>query len=196
MIPVSDIDFEMLFSTMIIKDYWKGKVIATAEQILSREAYYDIVCSHVNEKMPWYFVGIIHAMESNLRFDCHLHNGDSLLRRTINVPQGRPLQDPAHGFPAGYTFIESAIDALIMMHFDKMESWSLKEMLYRFESYNGFGYEKNHNMYSPYLWSATNHYDKGKYDKDGHWSAKDSSQQVGAAPLLRYLTDKTLNIVK
>jgi lysozyme family protein len=191
-----DINYEMLFSTMIIKDNWKAKVIASAEQILDHETDYDLICAHVNEKMPWYFPGIIHYMEGGLNFNTHLHNGDSLKHRTINVPEGRPLQDPANGFPAGYTFLESSVDAMIMMGFDKVEAWSLKKMLFLFEEYNGFGYEKYHNIYSPYLWSATNHYDLGKYDKDGHWSAKDSSRQVGAAPLLRYLTDKTLNIVK
>jgi lysozyme family protein len=194
MSPATDINYELLFSTMIIKDDWKGRIISVAEQIKDHETDYDIICSKVNEKMPWYFPGIIHYMECGLNFNKHLHNGNSLLHRTIDVPAGRPIADPVHGFPAGYTFIESAVDALVMMKFDKEEHWSLKDMLFRFEEYNGFGYEKYHNMYSPYIWSATNHYDKGKYDKDGHWAAKITSEQVGAAPLLRYLTDKTLNI--
>jgi lysozyme family protein len=192
---LSDIDFEMLFSTMIIKDDWKGKVIAAAEQILDHQTDYDVVCAHVNEKMPWYFVGIIHKMECDLDFNLHLHNGDSLKHRTVNVPSGRPVQDPANGFPAGYTWLESAVDALLYKDFDKCEHWTLKDMLYRIEQYNGFGPERYHNAYSAYLWSGTNHYSKGKYDKDGHWNENEISKQVGAAPLLRYLTDKTLNVV-
>ncbi|MEO1207489.1 MAG: hypothetical protein AAFV45_14275 [Pseudomonadota bacterium] len=39
---------------------------------------------------PWYFVAIIHAMEASFSFRSHLHNGDSLRRRTVHVPRGRP----------------------------------------------------------------------------------------------------------
>ena len=195
MFNASSIDYELLFSTMIIRQEWERKIIAEADRIKMNENIYGNVSRKVNEKMPWYFVGIIHAMESSLNFNCHLHNGDSLMRRTTHVPKGRPKADPEHGIAAGYTWIESAVDALVMKGFDKQETWSLKYILYRFESYNGFGYEQYHNMHSPYLWSGTNHYEKGKYGFDGKFNPELVSNQVGAAPLLRYLTDKTLEVV-
>ena len=42
-------------------------------------------------------------------------------------------------------------------------------------------------MPSPYLWSFSNHYARGKYVADGHFSATAVSQQCGAALLLKRL---------
>ena len=39
---------------------------------------------------PWYAIGIIHGLECNYNFNTHLHNGDSLERRTYHVPKNRP----------------------------------------------------------------------------------------------------------
>lgn len=193
--PATDIDYEMLFSTMELREDWKVKMIIAAENIKDNKNRYDLICSKVNESLPWYFVGIIHFLETGLNFNAHLHNGDSLKQRTVHVPKGRPKADPANGFPYGYTFTESAIDALLLKGYNKEQHWSLKDMLYRFESYNGFGYELYHNMHSPYVWSGTNHYEKGKYGADGKYDPELISKQIGAAPLLRYLTDKTLSVV-
>ncbi len=41
--------------------------------------------------VPWYVIGIIHSLEGGLNFSTHLHNGDSLHKRTTHVPSGRPL---------------------------------------------------------------------------------------------------------
>jgi lysozyme family protein len=180
-------DYDALFSSMIIKEDWEGKVREVAQKIISKKALYEMAVQKINPAMPWHFIGIVHSMECGSDFNRHLHNGDPLKKRTVHVPVGRPLADPMNGKGLPYTWIESAIDAMQLMHFDTPQSWTIKEILYRLESYNGFGYEKYHNVYSPYLWSATNHYDKGKYDKDGHWNAKDSDLQVGAAPLLKSL---------
>ena len=57
--------------------------------------------------VPWYVIGIIHEMEGGLNFTTHLHNGDPLTRRTVQVPAGRPPT----GMPP-FQWEESAIDAL------------------------------------------------------------------------------------
>ena len=59
-------------------------------------------------------------------------------------------------------------------------------MLYRFEANNGMGYRKR-SVATPYLWSFTNHYDKGKFVADGKYDAEAISKQVGAAVLLKEL---------
>jgi lysozyme family protein len=188
------LDYEHLFSYMVIRPEWEPQIIERAKEIAENKNVYSKVCSSVNKRMPYYFVGILHSLESNLNFNCHLHNGDSLRSRTVNVPTGRPVADSINGRKAAYTWVESAVDALTFKNFDKWHDWDLKSILYRFEAYNGFGYRDYHNMLSPYLWSGTEYYDKGKYDKDGHFNHELVSKQVGAAPLILYLTDKTKDI--
>jgi lysozyme family protein len=59
-------------------------------------------------------------------------------------------------------------------------------MLYRFEANNGFGYRKR-SVATPYLWSYSDHYDKGKFVADGKYNPDAVSKQVGAAILLKEL---------
>ena len=41
-------------------------------------------------------------------------------------------------------------------------------MLFRLEAYNGSGYRDKHpDVKTPYLWSFSNHYTRGKYVADG-----------------------------
>jgi lysozyme family protein len=61
--------------------------------------------------------------------------------------------------------------------------------------YNGFGYRRQQIVFTPYLWAATNHYTKGKYVEDGVYDPNAIDHQLGCAPLIRYLTDRTLGIV-
>jgi transposase len=56
-------------------------------------------------RVPWFFVGIFHAVERSLNFNTHLHNGDPLTQKTVHVPRGRPV----NGDPP-FTWEESAID--------------------------------------------------------------------------------------
>jgi lysozyme family protein len=135
------------------------------------------------QQMPWYFVGIIHAMETGFRFDLHLHNGDPLSARTVRVPRGRPASgDP----PFSWKF--SATDAMEYEGFDRIADWSVPHILYLFEKYNGFGY-RHKGLRTPYLWSFSNLYDKGKYVADGVFDPDAVSKQCGAAVLLKQLLE-------
>ncbi len=44
-------------------------------------------------------------------------------------------------------------------------------------------------MLSPYLWSGSNHYRRGKYRSDGEWDPDLVSRQIGSAVLLRRLAE-------
>jgi hypothetical protein len=66
-------------------------------------------------------------------------------------------------------------------------------VLFKLEQYNGWGYRQyHHDVPSPYLWSFSSHYTKGKYVADGHFDANAVSQQCGGAVLLRRMTDRGL----
>lgn len=135
--------------------------------------------------VPWYFVAVIHSLEASLNFDKHLHNGDPLTARTVQVPAGRPLT----GSPP-FTWEESALDALRLKQFHNQVDWSLPAILFSLEKYNGFGYRLKHpEVLSPYLWSFSNQYTRGKFVADHKFSTTAVSQQCGAAVLLRRMAE-------
>lgn len=139
--------------------------------------------------MPWFVVGSIHCLEASFSFDKHLHNGDSLKAKTRRVPAGRPL----NGRPP-FDWHESAIDAIKFnaghrkVHLEVFPWHDVANVLWFLEGYNGWGYRKHHpDTLSPYLWSFTNHYTKGKYVADGKWSSSAVSSQIGAAAMMKGL---------
>lgn len=139
-------------------------------------------------RIPWYFIACVHYLECSFSFRKHLHNGDPLTGYTVQVPAGRPKV----GHAPPFTFEESAVDALKLMGFDKVRSWILPFILRKLEAYNGFGYFKYHKMNSPYLWSFSNHYTKGKYVKDGKFDKEAVSAQTGSAVILKRMEDRGL----
>ena len=157
-------------------EYLSAAKRAAASISAFRNTYSGIIPS-----IPWYFIGIIHHLESGGNFRSHLHNGDPLSARTKNVPAGRP----ASGQPP-FTWSESAFDALTMKGLDKITSWPIERILYELERYNGFGYFSK-GVNSPYLWSMTNLYSRGKYVSDGKYDPSAVSKQVGAAAILKIL---------
>jgi lysozyme family protein len=77
---------------------------------------------------------------------------------------------------------------LRLLGFTGQTDWSLERTLYRLEAYNGLGY-RGLGVPTPYLWSFSNHYERGKFVADGKFSATAKSQQCGAAVMLKLLTD-------
>lgn len=139
-------------------------------------------------RIPWFFIACVHYLECSFNFSKHLHNGDPLTGYTVQVPAGRPKV----GHPPPFTFEESAVDALKFMKFDKVRQWILPFILRKLEAYNGFGYFKYKNINSPYLWSFSGHYAKGKYVKDGKFDKDAVSQQMGAAVILKRMEERGL----
>jgi lysozyme family protein len=134
-------------------------------------------------RIPWHFIGLIHCMESNFNFGTHLHNGDSLMHRTVNVPKGLPSVEVAD---PPFAWTTSATDALTRKGFQTQTNWSLPAQLFRLEQYNGFGYRMRGKA-SPYLWSFSDRYTGGKFVKDGVFDPAAMSKQCGAAILLKRL---------
>ncbi|MFC4212415.1 hypothetical protein ACFOWA_14545 [Pedobacter lithocola] len=139
-------------------------------------------------QIPWYFIACAHYLECSFSFKKHLHNGDPLTNYTVKVPANRPKV----GHPPPFTFEESAVDALKLMKFNEISNWNLPTVLRKLEAYNGFGYFKYHQINSPYLWSYSNQYSKGKYVSDGKFDSKAVSKQMGAAVILKRMEERTL----
>ena len=156
-----------------------GNVAYYLKRLRQGQPNYQLVEQQI--KVPWTFVGIIHGMECGFNFAGHLHNGDTLKSRTVQVPKGRPVA----GNPP-FTWLESALDAMRLKKLDLVTDWSLPHMLYLLEAYNGFGYRRR-GLPSPYLWSFSNIYEKGKFVADGKFDPEAVSKQCGAALLLKRL---------
>jgi lysozyme family protein len=164
----------------------------TAGDILAHKAIYQRISAATG--VPWFVVALIDQMEHEPKLglcNSHLHNGDPLTARTVNVPAGRPPGAPP------FTFEQSAIDALIFDDLDKVprvatgpedyaKGWPIERVAYQLEKYNGGGY-LDKPIVSPYLASWSNKYTSGKYVADHVYDANAVSAQPGALTILKIL---------
>ena len=152
--------------------------------LVNRPRYEKVVEGTI---IPWQLIGVCHYRESSLSFTCHPHNGDPLSGRTTHVPAGRPkIGNPP------FTWEESAKDAFITLKgWDKIELWPIETILLKLEEFNGLGYKKFHpGVKSPYLWSYTQFYQRGKYASDGHFDPDLVDKQIGCVALLKLIIFK------
>ena len=177
--PALRSQYEQLFNTAVIRPERVNDVAALLAQLLKNRGRYEGVQKAIG--VPWFVAAVIHNMESSQNFSAHLHNGDPLTARTVQVPAGRPKT----GSPP-FTWEASAADALQMKGLSASTDWSLAGVMFVLERYNGWGYRNLHpDVLSPYLWSGCQHYTSGKFVRDGLWSDTAVSKQIGAAVLLR-----------
>lgn len=162
----------------------RAAALVLAKRAIANRARYQAAASAC-PGMPWWWVACAHSLESGMSWTRHLHNGDPLTARTVHVPAGRP----AVGRPP-FTWEASARDALTMpphsLH--RVPTWTIARALYELERYNGFGYVKKR-VNSPYLWSFTTLYEKGKYVADGRYDPAAVSQQCGAVAIMKALEE-------
>lgn len=129
--------------------------------------------------VPWYFTAAIHCREASFNFNSCLHNGDPLDHITVNVPKGR---GPFLSWEAGAT------DALKLRNLDKIKVWTVETALEEAEKFNGLGYRKKGEEYSPYIWAGTNWSDEtGKFVVDGKYDPKAPEKQMGIAAIFKSL---------
>jgi lysozyme family protein len=177
-------EYRAMFSAAAIRAERSERVGKAATRLVGFRARYDAVENQLG--IPWYFVGLIHSMESSCNFGTHLHNGDRLTGRTTHVPPNRP---PAEVGDPPFTWEQSAVDALRSQKLHIVSDWSLPCVLFRLEKYNGWGYRLK-SQTSPYLWSFTDRYISGKYVADGRYDPNAVSEQCGAAAILKRLQER------
>lgn len=179
-------EYQHLFNSCTIRSEKMDDVNECVSRIVAGRNQYEAVASRTN--IPWYFIGIIHNMECSCRFNTHLHNGDPLTKKTTHVPKGFPK----NGLPP-FTWVDSAEDALKLKSLHTWTDWTVPGLLFQFERYNGFGYRPR-GINSPYLWSFSNHYSRGKFTSDGIFDSNAISKQIGAAVLLRRMSELQLAV--
>lgn len=172
-------EYQQRFDAAKVSPARQEMVAQGVRRMLANRARYERITKSMT--MPWYFLAIIHGLESDFRFDAHLHNGDPLTGRTVRVPAGRPTE----GTPP-FSWEESARDAIAVNRYDKWNDWSIAGMLVAWERYNGLGY-RPYGIHSPYVWACTDLYAKGRYVADGRFDANAESRQCGAVAMLKGL---------
>lgn len=173
-----------------IRESWMARTDRAVDRYLrTRARYREIEEMRPDPSVPARVIFVLHGRESTWSFHKHLHEGSPLTGRTRWVPKGRPK----HGSPP-YTFEESAEDALYLLK--DMENWdwrTLESLLQNIERYNGLGYQKYHSeVPSPYLWSGTTIYRRGKYVADGRFSRIAVDKQLGTATILKRMTQRNI----
>ena len=177
-------EYESLFARLAIRPERRSQVASIQARISDPSAVRKYAEVETKTGVPWFVVGIIHNLESSLRFDRHLHNGDPLTARTVQVPRNRPKGNPP------FEWFDSAADALMMKGLHRRTDWSIPGIAFVLEQFNGFGYRNNHpHVKSPYLWSFSNVYTQGKYIRDGVFSDAAVSEQCGGLVMLRHMMD-------
>jgi lysozyme family protein len=176
-------EYQQRFNNAKILETDQPKVEKYVQSLLQGRSHYERAVQGMS--MPWYFLAIIHGLEGNFRFDVHLHNGDPLTARTVNVPASRPPE----GAPP-FTWEQSATDVIRMRKYDQWNDWSSAGMLVLWEQFNGMGFRR-HGIDSPYIWACTDRYKSGSY-VNGHFDPNAVAQYCGGVAMLKGLIEKGL----
>lgn len=160
---------------------WHGMVVSPnkiplidriANRRIAAKSRYSAVSNRAG--VPWAAIALIHQMECGGDWGLSLAQGDPWDEVSTHVPKGRgPF----------LTWEDAAVDALLIDGTSGVKGWSIERLCYELEKYNGFG-TRQKGINTPYLWSYSNNYTRGKYIADHVWDANAVSQQVGAMPLL------------
>lgn len=144
--------------------------------VANKERYLSIARRSGMPDIAWVFIAVSHYRESSFDFSRSLAQGDPWNRVSTHVPAGRgPFS----------SFEDAAVDALVNCapYAARLKDWSIGGMLTNLERYNGVGYA-NKGIPSPYIWSGTDQYQKGKYIRDGVFDAHTVDKQLGCAGLI------------
>ncbi|MEM9637408.1 MAG: peptidoglycan-binding protein [Pseudomonadota bacterium] len=186
--PLDAAAYQQRFDAMALRGAWLDRIDGVLDLIAQPDKTKRYRSVEETTGVPWWVVGIIHMLEASASFKLHLHNGDPLGAPTVRKPVGRP-----ENWRPGMTWAESAADALVGAgrNLDEVPDWSVGAALEVLERYNGLGY-RNRGRMSPYLWSGSGYYEKGKYVADGAFDPDAVSEQVGAACLLKRMIERNL----
>lgn len=170
-------EYARLFEACAVRPERQGNIDYYLRELERHQDAYQAV--EQQSGVPWLFTGILHGMECGFSFQRHLHNGDPLSARTVRVPAGHPRA----GEPP-FPWVVSAVDALQLKRLHEETDWSVPRQLFHFERFNGFGYRRR-GIPSPYLWSFSTLYVKGKFVADGVFDPEAVSKQSGAGVILK-----------
>ncbi len=134
--------------------------------------------------IPAELIAALHWRESTANFNTYLHQGDPLGKKAVHVPRNIPLF---------HKWEDAAVHALTMKRSIQKKlgitanTTDMAAIATFAEYYNGLGYH-NRGSSSPYVYSGTDQYKRGKYVADGRYSKTHRDNQLGVVPMIMYIT--------
>lgn len=175
---------KLIDTARVTKDMsWYKKVILP--KLINNQAFYKAAANATG--IPAVMIMLMHIRESSSdlgKFLTYLGNGQPFNKKTTIVPKGRGPWS---------SWINAAVDAIQLKKLDAIKDWTLERMLYELEGFNGYGY-RGKGINSPYVWSGTNHYMKGKYVADGKYDANAVDGQVGVYTYFQMIVSADKNL--
>jgi lysozyme family protein len=155
-----------------------------ARLVAAKARYQDIERATA---VPWFIVAVIHEREASQDFSKSIAQGDPWDKVSTHEPRGRgPFA----------SFEDAAYDALVNCapYAAHWSDWSAGGGLTLLELYNGLVYA-NHGEPSPYVWSGTDQYLKGKVLVDHGPIEPVVDKQLGCAGLILAMQAIDVSIV-
>ena len=149
---------------------------AVAKHLVAPDAKFAYQAVSAKTGVPWAVIAVVHERESSQDWTASLAQGDPWNWISVHVPAGRgPFK----------SWEEAAVDALVNCapYAAYNRDWSTGGTLTKLEEYNGLGYASRGKP-SPYIWSGTDQYIRGKYVRDGVYDPEAIDTQLGCAGLL------------
>lgn len=149
---------------------------AVARHLVAPDAKQQYLALQARTGVPWAIIAVIHEREASQSWLGSLAQGDDWRKVSKNVPAGRgPFK----------SWEDAGVDALVNCQpfAARNKDWSIGGALTVLEEYNGLGYAMR-GQPSPYVWSGTDQYVKGKYVRDGVFDPNVVDKQLGCAGLL------------
>ena len=85
-------EYDKLFESCVVKPDKQAEINLAAKKMIAGKSRYQAVAQLTG--VPWTVIAVNHMLECNCHFDQHLHNGDPLSAKTVQVPKGRPPGNP------------------------------------------------------------------------------------------------------
>ena len=167
-------EYEALLASMKVTREAEVEAIAGKLLGFAREGLYTQVSLDTGVPIVWMATSFEREASSN--FNDSPAQGDPWHEISVHVPKGRG------------PFTSWAAAAKDAYHLDGLDqvgagNWTAARACYEGELFNGFGY-RAHGVHSPYLWSGTSNYVKGKFVADGVWDANHVDTQLGIVPVM------------
>ena len=170
-------EYNNLLARMRITRHAEATIIAGKLLQFVKEGKY----AEVSEKLgiPQLFIATSFEREASSDFRLSPAQGDPWNEVSRHVPKGLgPYQ----------SWMASAISTYTSERLDQIgkENWTWARLCYEGELFNGFGY-RAHGVHTPYDWSGTSNYARGKFTGDHRFDFTVADQQLGIIPVARIM---------